>query len=595
MDIAHETKQHTMKSLGLIFCLFATLVACKSEHKPKTEAVTETELVQTTEPVAMQIAEIGDFVLEYEIQGSGEPVLFIHGSAIANTYSTLMPELALSNHQLIRYHRRGFAGSSGIEAPFDIQDQAADAAALLDYLDIQKAHIVGHSYGASIALQLSLNYPEMVHSIIIMEPPGIHIPGDQQPPQGIIDGFGFYQSGDPEGAVNAFLTWALGEDWEAEAELVAPGGPAQAKQDAKTLFEVEVPALEVWQFGEEQAAMVVQPALYITGSQSIAYITASLPYLEMWMPQLGTYVVADVNHALHGKKPQEIAEIIAGFIKHYSFDTEVEAPVMEQANIGNDVVLEYEILGIGEPVLFVHSSAIANTFSTLMHESLFMNYQLIRYHRRGFAGSSGVAAPFSMGDQAADAAALLAYLNIQKAHIIGHSYGASIGLQLALDYPELVQSLVIMEPPGINILDNAPPPQGIIDGFGLYQSGDPEGAIDVFLKWALGENWDIEAELAAPGGPLQAKQDSKTFFEVEVPALGLWQFGEAEAILIAPPTLYLTGSLSVSEITISKTYLESWIPQIDAYTVEGVNHALHGKKPQEVSEAMVAFLGSHAF
>lgn len=77
-------------------------------------------------PNLMQQAHLNGFVLEYNIQGSGEPVLFIHGSAIADTFLALVPESALANYQLIRYNRRGFAGSSGVEAPFTIQDHQLD-------------------------------------------------------------------------------------------------------------------------------------------------------------------------------------------------------------------------------------------------------------------------------------------------------------------------------------------------------------------------------------------------------------------------------------------------------------------------------------
>lgn len=55
-------------------------------------------------PETMQKAHIEDYVLEYEIQGSGEPILFIHGSVFAETFVALMPEPALSNYKLIRYH-----------------------------------------------------------------------------------------------------------------------------------------------------------------------------------------------------------------------------------------------------------------------------------------------------------------------------------------------------------------------------------------------------------------------------------------------------------------------------------------------------------
>jgi pimeloyl-ACP methyl ester carboxylesterase len=87
--------------------------------------------------------------IEYEIGGEGEPVLLIHGSFIADSFLPLMSEPSLAKYRLTRYRRRGFAGSSAHEGPFSIERQAADAAALLQQLGVQRAHIVGHSYGAN--------------------------------------------------------------------------------------------------------------------------------------------------------------------------------------------------------------------------------------------------------------------------------------------------------------------------------------------------------------------------------------------------------------------------------------------------------------
>lgn len=266
-------------------------------------------------PSAMQKAQIGDYVLEYEIQGNGEPVLLIHGSVLADTFVALMPESALSDYQLIRYHRRGFADSSKIEAPFTLQDQAADAVALLDYLKIEKAHIVGHSYGAATALQLALDYPDRVHSIVTMEPPGIDIPGEQPPPQGIIDGMTIYQTGDSVAAIETFIAWAIGENWEEESKRLTPNAPAQARRDAKTFFEVEVPAMLQWQFGEEEANKISQPICYIMGDLSKSDITDSKTYLKSWIPQLEDHTVTGVNHALHSQDPPAVAAIIGSFIE----------------------------------------------------------------------------------------------------------------------------------------------------------------------------------------------------------------------------------------------------------------------------------------
>ena len=84
------------------------------------------------------------------------------------------------------------------------------------------------------------------------------------------------------------------------------------------------------------------------------------------------------------------------------------------------------------------------------------NFRVIAYHRRGFAGSSRACAPFTIGQQAADGCALLRHLGIPRAHIAGHSYGAAIALQWALDAPEEVQSLALLEAPLVNTIPSGP-------------------------------------------------------------------------------------------------------------------------------------------
>lgn len=302
------------KYLVVLLCMFSTLfVACKFDQN--TSQPLTTDEMQSNQ---MQQANIGNIVLEYQVQGTGEPILFIHGSAIADTFLTLMPEPALSGYTLIRYRRRGYTGSSDVEDPFSMADQASDAAALLDYLNISKAHIVGHSYGGATALQLALDNPNKVHSLVLMEPP-VTPPGDFPPPRGVVEGMGVYMSGDPEGAVDVFLKWALGDDWEADTELATPGGAAQAKDSAKTLFEVEVPALGQWQFTQVEASRIHHPALYIGGSLSVDELKAALPFLKQWIPQLEEHIIQDVNHGLHAKKPQEVALSIEKFLSENTF------------------------------------------------------------------------------------------------------------------------------------------------------------------------------------------------------------------------------------------------------------------------------------
>jgi pimeloyl-ACP methyl ester carboxylesterase len=120
----------------------------------------------------MQRANLNGADLEYEVQGSGEPLLLIHGSILADAYFALRAEPRIADHyRVISYHRRGFAGSSRASVPFTIPQQAADGRALLRHLGIPRAHVSGHSYGAAIAIQWALDAPTSIQSLALLEPP----------------------------------------------------------------------------------------------------------------------------------------------------------------------------------------------------------------------------------------------------------------------------------------------------------------------------------------------------------------------------------------------------------------------------------------
>ena len=109
--------------------------------------------------------------LEYELHGKGEAVLLIHGGHIADAFLPLMSEPALADsYRLIRYHRRGFAGSDPHSGPFSIEEQARDALELTKYLGLERAHVVGHSYGGATAVQLAIEAPSLVQSLVLLEP-----------------------------------------------------------------------------------------------------------------------------------------------------------------------------------------------------------------------------------------------------------------------------------------------------------------------------------------------------------------------------------------------------------------------------------------
>jgi pimeloyl-ACP methyl ester carboxylesterase len=253
--------------------------------------------------------------LEYEVQGQGEPVLLIHGSHIADAFKPLMPEPALAGYQLIRYIRRGFATSAKHSGPFSLSDQAKDAESVLQHLGIARAHIVGHSYGAATALQLAVQAPERVATLSLLEPPIAQVPSGEESMAAFAAPDALYQAGDGPGAVNEFLKLVLGEDWQERAEAMAPGAAAQAKGDARTFFEVELPALPGWEFGEEQARAIAAPAVYVLGSESGPFFAEGADLLSSWLPNCRTVTIHGVNHGLQMQDPKAVAEAIAGHLR----------------------------------------------------------------------------------------------------------------------------------------------------------------------------------------------------------------------------------------------------------------------------------------
>ena len=162
----------------------------------------------------MDRAKVNGVELEYEVRGAGEPVLLID-MLIADCFVPLLPEPALADaYQLIRYHKRGWVGSTHTPPPVSIAEHAADAAALLEHLGVRRAHIAGHSTGASIGAQLALDHPEKVHTLTLLEPTLVSLPlgGEFLKAAGPV--FEAYGSGDHSGAFAMFVSAASGLEWE---------------------------------------------------------------------------------------------------------------------------------------------------------------------------------------------------------------------------------------------------------------------------------------------------------------------------------------------------------------------------------------------
>src|SRR5688572_24080219 len=217
----------------------------------------------------MQLARVDGGEIEFVVTGAGEPVLLIHGALIAEAYAPLCAEPALnSRYRLVRIHRRGYAGSSPVRAPFSLAEQAADCRALLRHLGIKRAHIVGHSSGGVIALRLALDAPDVVHSLVLLEPTLLDVPSGAQLRELLEPVLQQYGAGDKEGAADSFARWAIGSDYRTWLDRLIPGAFQQVAGDADTFFGVELPSMQEWLFTQQDAQRITQPVLVMLGAES---------------------------------------------------------------------------------------------------------------------------------------------------------------------------------------------------------------------------------------------------------------------------------------------------------------------------------------
>lgn len=256
--------------------------------------------------------------LEYAVHGEGDPVLLIHGSHLADALLPLTSEPDLADHfQLIRYHRRGFAGSAPHAGSFSIEEQAEDALRPVRELGLERLHVVGYSYGAVTAVQLSLQAPEVVHSLVLLEPP-LWAAGEAEAAfEMFLPVVDLYRSGDARGAVDAFMAGITGSDWRTEASRTVPGGPEQADGDATTFFEVEIPALREWHFDGDKASRISQPVLYLSGSESGPLFERPKQLFLSCVPHAESAVLPGLDHLLMMRDPGLVARPIADFLARH--------------------------------------------------------------------------------------------------------------------------------------------------------------------------------------------------------------------------------------------------------------------------------------
>lgn len=259
----------------------------------------------------------------------------------------------------------------------------------------------------------------------------------------------------------------------------------------------------------------------------------------------------------------------------------------------DDFEIEYSSRGTGEPLMFVHGGFLTSWFDPMSKEvALSERYRLISYHRPGYGRSSNPLAPVTVGDQARWGLALLHHLGVERAHIVGHSIGGCFALQMALDAPDAVKSLALLEPPVMSAVTDLSGMQALREAGPRWQQGDTKGAVDLFMKGMVDPEYQKFFEDTSPHGIQEVLDGTKAFFTTDQPAVQAWKFSAAQAAQITQPVLLVIGDGSERVNPIRSQVQRSllaWLPNAQPFILPDATHLLPLQKPAELAKALVAF------
>jgi pimeloyl-ACP methyl ester carboxylesterase len=113
-------------------------------------------------------ADVNGINLYYETQGSGRPLVLLHGGlGSGEMFGPILPTLA-ANHRVIAVDLQGHGRTADIDRPIDVRLMAGDIAALIEHLGLDKPDVLGYSLGGGVAFHLAVQRPDLVRRLVMV-------------------------------------------------------------------------------------------------------------------------------------------------------------------------------------------------------------------------------------------------------------------------------------------------------------------------------------------------------------------------------------------------------------------------------------------
>ncbi|MDI2124866.1 alpha/beta fold hydrolase [Yinghuangia seranimata] len=267
----------------------------------------------------MPRAKVNGVTLHYDIVGSGEPLVLVHGSwTDGHTWGLVVPALA-ERYQVLTYDRRGHTRSERPSGQGSRREDEDDLASLMGMLDAGPAHVAGSSFGGSTALGLASRHPELFRSLIVHEPPLMGVVADdpalapamQETGRRIAGVLEALRAGDAEGGAHKFV----------DEVALGPGMWDRLPEDQKQMCIGNAPT-----FLDEQAdpgwsvvdldglGGLSAPALLTHGTVSPSWFAVIIERLARAVPGARVRTLEGAGHVPHETNPDDYVASVLGFL-----------------------------------------------------------------------------------------------------------------------------------------------------------------------------------------------------------------------------------------------------------------------------------------
>jgi len=261
------------------------------------------------------IAESQGVRIAYETRGDGDPVVFVQGLGYDRSGWGRLPSLLAQSFQVTVFDNRGVGESDAPAGPYAVPQMAADVAAVLDAVGLERAHILGVSLGGFIAQEFALTYPERVDRLVLCStmPGG---PKSHPMPAAGMEAFVKFPTLDREAGLRLMVENSLGRRGVHEVPGLADEIYAYRLEHAPPLAAWQAQAAAGATFDAyDRVGAISAPTLVVHGGADNVVDTRNAELLGELIPGARVEVVPDRGHLMVWEDSERVAEIVKEFLQ----------------------------------------------------------------------------------------------------------------------------------------------------------------------------------------------------------------------------------------------------------------------------------------